>query len=174
MPVTLRRCPELLSVLLPAVMLGIGCLADEPKSGKGAYDSIAPRNAFGLSPEAKASPVQVAPPEPEAAPNIFLTGVAQIKGQKMAYLTVTTPGAKEAKYYRLAESEREGGIEVLGIDLKNGEVQIKDRGHAVKLTFSRNGAAPVASSVAVPVNVQPPPLPAPPVVSKPLTVPVAK
>lgn len=173
MPVTLRRCPVLLSVCLPAILLGVSCLADEPKSGKGAYDSIAPRNAFGLSPEAKSSPVQVAPPEPETAPNIFLTGVAQIKGQKMVYLTVTTPGAKEAKYYRLAESEREGGIEVLGIDLKNGEVQIKDRGHAVKLTFSRNGAAPVASAGAATVAVQTPPVP-PPLSTKPMAAPVPK
>lgn len=173
MPVTLRRCLVLLSVLLPAITLGIGCLADEPKSGKGAYDSIAPRNAFGLVPESKVAPAQAVTTEPETAPNIFLTGVAQIKGKKMAYLTVTSPGAKEAKYYHLAEAEREGGIEVVGIDLKNSEVQIKNRGNLVKLTFSRNGAAPVASSVAVPANVQTPAISAP-VVSKPLSVPAPK
>jgi hypothetical protein len=142
-----RRLALLLAALvfLPSMMQA----GEAPQAAD--FTSIVPRNAFGLVPAAVVPTVQFVP-VPEASPNILLTGVASFKGKKLAYLTVTTPGVKEAKYLKLGESERDGDIEVTSIDLPKGEVRLKDRGRPAVVNFIKNGATTVAA-------VAPPPLP---------------
>ncbi len=142
-----RRLALLLAALvfLPSMMQA----GEAPQAAD--FTSIVPRNAFGLVPAAVVPTVQSVP-VPEASPNILLTGVASFKGKKLAYLTVTTPGVKEAKYLKLGESEQDGDIEVTSIDLPKGEVRLKDRGRPAVVNFIKNGATTVAA-------VAPPPLP---------------
>ncbi len=145
-------------VFIPAVLRA----GEDAKATE--FSSIVPRNAFGLVPVAAAPAVQL-PPVPEASPSILLTGVTQIEGKKMAYLTVTTPGIKEVKYLSLGETERDGAIEIMAIDLKSGEVQLKDRGRPKVVNFVKNGAAALnpASGVVPAVNtLKPQVLTAPP------------
>lgn len=129
--------------LLPTVL----CAGEGTKASE--FSSILPRNAFGLVPVAQPTVAQAAP-VPEASPNILLTGVALLKGKKMAYLTVTTPGVKEPKYLSLGEAEREGAIEVMAIDLKSGEVQLKDQGRPKVVNFIKNGATTLTPASIMP------------------------
>lgn len=136
--------------------------------GDNPYKDIVVRNAFGLQPPPP--PPTNAPPVPEAPPsNIVLTGVAKIGGQKLVFLTLTTPGEKEPKYLKLAENERDGAIEVTSIDPKTGRVGLKNRGITSFINFESNGAKPNVAAAAAP-GVKPGMPGVPPVPGAPATV----
>lgn len=144
------------SVLLACALLAGTVRADNP------YQEIVTRNAFDLkAPVVIEQKVETAPLEAPA--HIVLSGMALVDGKKQVFLSVTKPGGKVAKYLRLGELEREDGIEVVEIDLKNDRVRIKRNGRLSVMTFATHGAK--AAAVA-PVMAVTPPLP-PPVMVQP-------
>ena len=137
-----------LMVGLGVTMVASAVMADNP------YQEIAMKNAFGL----KAGPAVVEEaviekPLPQA--NLALSGMARLAGEKQVFLSVTVPGEKRATYLRLGEQEREGGIEILEIDLKNEQVRIKQNGQLIMMTFMTHGI----KASAPPVLIAPPPMP---------------
>jgi len=140
------------SVLLACALLaGAGMVrADNP------YQEIVTRNAFDLkAPVVIEQVVPTAPPEAPA--HIVLSGMALVEGKKQVFLSVTKPGEKVSKYLRLGELEREDGIEVVEIDLKNDRVRIKHNGQPSVMTFATHGAK--AAAAAAPAMAATPPLP---------------
>ncbi len=107
------------------------------------YQEIVTRNAFDLkAPVVIEQKVETAPLEAPA--HIVLSGMALVDGKKQVFLSVTKPGEKVAKYLRLGELEREDGIEVVEIDLKNDRVRIKHNGQPALMSFATHGAKVVA------------------------------
>lgn len=129
---------------LVALMLVVGTGAAQAGHP---YEQIAEKNAFGLKAapviEPKIVPVPVAPPS-----DVTLTGMASVAGKKQVFLKMVVPGEKDAKYLRLGELERDGGIEVLEIDLKNERVRLKHNGQPMVMTFATHGAKAGSTPVA--------------------------
>ena len=129
------------------------------------YQAIVERNVFGLKPPPP-------PPDPESvkppAPKITLTGVATILGRKQA-LMKTPPApvkagetSKGEQFYTLAEGQRDGDLEVLQIDEKQGIVKVSYAGQVSSLDFTNNGAKFVAGPPPGVVPGAPGAIPAPP------------
>lgn len=135
-------------LLACALFAGAGVVrADNP------YQEIVTRNAFGLkAPVVIEQRVETAPPEAPA--NIVLSGMALVEGEKQVFLSVTKPGERVAKYLRLGELEREDGIEVVEIDLKNDRVRIKHNGQPALMSFVTHGAKAAAMAAVPPLPVQ--------------------
>ena len=119
------------------------------------YSSIINRNMFDLhAPEPVAPPVSNAPPS-----NIKLTGITTIMGSRRAFLMVTEPGQPE-KSCILSEQQRDGGVEVLAINEKEGSVKVDNGGTIVTLTFDKDGNK--LPSMPAPMKIAAvPPVPAP-------------
>jgi hypothetical protein len=104
------------------------------------YQPIVDRNVFGLKPPPP-------PPNPEdnkpPPPNIQLQGITTIIGKKRALMKVMIPGKPgvkaEVASFILAEGQREGDIEVLEIDEKEGVVKVNDFGTITNISFKNNG-----------------------------------
>jgi hypothetical protein len=144
-------------LLLPTVGL-LAAASDNP------YKSITARNSFALVAPPPPAPVEQPPPPA----NIKLTGISTLWGDKRAMLMVqdtSGPGKPDLSYI-LREGQRDGQVEVLSIDDKNGIVKVKNAGVVSSLSFDQNGIKvaglpvppPAGSSVARPPNA----LPAPP------------
>jgi len=143
-----------LGCIAGAVALWAAATALAVESSGSPYQSIVARNVFGL----KDPPP---PPRPEdnkpPPPNIKLQGITTILGNKRALLKVSMPpkpGVKpEEQSFILAAGQREGEIEVLEIDEKEGTVKVDDFGTITNLNFKNNGVV-IASG-------PPPGMPAP-------------
>ena len=86
--------------------------------GLNPYSDITARNIFRLKPPPPAVILpQPVPPRP--MPAILLTGVADFKIARWAFVTRTDPG-QPPKKYTLSVGEREGGLELLGLDANSG------------------------------------------------------
>jgi hypothetical protein len=115
------------------------------------YQQIIDRNVFALKPPAP-------PPKPEdnrpPPPNIKMTGIITLLGQKRVLLKLQPPpkpGAKaEEESFILASGERQGEVEVLEIDEKNGIVKVNDYGTITNLTWENNGVKVAAAPPPVP------------------------
>ncbi len=106
---------------------------------KAAYQIIVDRNPFGLRP--LPPPLSAAgPPEPPPKPpaSFKLVGITSIQSPKKALIlkTETTPNSKP-KYFRIEEGGRDGDIDVLEIDAKNGSVKIAYAGNNSVLKFEK-------------------------------------
>src|SRR5690349_14553010 len=117
----------------PAAVAGGTNVSDSP------YKAIFVRNLFGLRP----AEVRTAPPPAAPSSTIVLTGITTILGGRRAFLEITPPPkplqpAKQISCI-LAEGEREGAVEVVQIDPKNGSVKVSDNGTLTTLTFEKNG-----------------------------------
>lgn len=111
-----------------------------PGTNEGPYSAIWLRNVFDLKPvppPATEDPKTNAPP-----PNVELTGITTILGNKRALFLVTeqVPGKPPGKpeSYILTEGERQGILEVLEINVKAGTVKIKNEGNISTITFTTN------------------------------------
>jgi hypothetical protein len=125
-------------------------LADIPGNP---YHGIVDRNLFNLKPLPK--PGDILPP-PEPPPKITLTGFTTILGDKRVLFKVQVakpPQPPKEESYILTEGQRDGDIEVLEIDEKEGVAKFNNHGTVQTLDLANNGAKPA--------NV-PPPTTAPP------------
>ena len=106
------------------------------------YQTIVDRNVFSLKPP---------PPPPNADDNkpqpvkITLTGITTIFGDKRVLMKSPAPPGKPGEpakpelSYILTEGQREGDIEVLEIDDKNGNVKLNNAGTIVTLNIDKDG-----------------------------------
>ena len=106
---------------------------------KATYQIIVDRNPFGLRP--LPPPLSAAgPPEPPPKPpaSFKLVGITSIQSPKKALIlkTETAPNTKP-KYFRIEEGGRDGDIDVLEIDAKNGSVKIAYAGNHSVLKFEK-------------------------------------
>jgi len=117
--------------------------SDTSSSTATGYEGIAERNIFGLKP-----PPPPAPPADTVKPpalKITLTGITTFGGKKALMKTTGAikPGeAAKEQYYILREQEKDGEIEVLQIDEKNGMVKVMNSGTEQTLTFDKDGVKP--------------------------------
>jgi hypothetical protein len=107
------------------------------------YQSIVDRNVFNLKPApAPADPSETTKP---TALKITLTGMISI-GTKRVLMKTAPPqgkpgeGPKTEQSYILAEGQREGDIEVIEINEKQGSVKVNNAGSVQTLTFEKDGA----------------------------------
>lgn len=136
---------EILGCLLGGMLLAMETLAanghraDIPRVnvGDNPYGVIVERNVFNLK-----EPPPPPPPDPTNAPppNVELTGIMSILGEKQALFMVQDaplPGKqpKPPESYILTVGQREGPIEVLAIDAKDKKVKIKNDGIVSTITF---------------------------------------
>ncbi len=83
------------------------------------YQVIAERNAFALKPDQPSDPAVSTTPPTE---DLSLTGLCSLYSVRCALFTVTDPG-KPPTYFKLAEGEQNGWLEVLSVDVENGTVK---------------------------------------------------
>src|SRR6266850_3328059 len=128
------------------IALGLLSLSASGIPTDSGYQTIPEKNIFRL----KELPVeQPTNPEPKVAlPKVFLTGITTIFGNKMALFRVQYPArpgepAKEESLI-LAEGQRDGGIEVLGVDEVTKQVRVNNFGSEMTLTFEKDGVKPAA------------------------------
>lgn len=145
----MRRKRKLIVLVscLGLVVQGQANTSDNP------YQPIIDRNVFALKdPPPAPDPAEANKPP---APNIFLTGITTIFGNKRALIKTTpTPGPLKPgmekptdQSYVLTEGQREGDVEVLKIDEKAGTVQLRLAGKEMTINFEDNG---VKTAAAVP------------------------
>lgn len=125
--------------------LGLVCLSAWGISTDSGYQTIPQKNIFRLKEPPVEQPTNL---EPVALPKMLLTGITTIFGNRMALFRVQYPGrpgepAKEESLV-LAEGQRDGGIEVLGVDEVRKEVRVNNSGTEMTLTFEKDGVKPAA------------------------------
>jgi hypothetical protein len=123
---------------------------DSVEPARTPYQPIVDRNVFGLKPPPPPAP----PPEPKKeVSKIVLAGITTLGGSKKVMLKTQTPGKPgqpaQDQYYTLPEGQRDGEIEVVEIDEKNGIVKVKHSGNPVTLDFESNGNKPPVSAAPV-------------------------
>ena len=116
------------------------------------YQAIVARNPFGLK-----EPPPPAPPPPPVSTTlpgkVVLTGITTIFGNSRALLEVTEQEVGKTPTTRrpiLHEGDRDGGVEVLSIDVENSLVRIRFAGAETNITFetpkmSQSAPAPMAA-----------------------------
>src|SRR5689334_9926584 len=125
------------------------CTIAYADSSANPYQSIVDRNVFGLRPPPPPPSNEPVRPPP---PGIALTGITTILGKKLAFLNVQVPPkpGEQAKggpqSFMLGIGEREGEIEVLEIDEKDGVVKVNDYGVITNVPFAK---VPTTPTVAV-------------------------
>ncbi len=107
------------------------------------YQGIVERNVFGLKPP---SPPPKTEPDKPPAPDITISGITTIFGNKRAILSAKMPARPpepaKPQSFILAEGQRDGELEVLEIDptLDGGTVKVKNFGQVMTLSMNKNGA----------------------------------
>lgn len=132
----------MLMCTLAAFVLCTAANAATSDSTGSPYQGVVERNVFGLKPPPP-------PPDPEATkpppPKIFLQGITTFGGIKRALLKAQMPAKPgeppkaDQSSFILAEGQRDGDIEVLEIDAKEGTVKVNDFGTITTLDFEHNG-----------------------------------
>jgi hypothetical protein len=107
------------------------------------YQGIVDRNVFNLKPPPR--PEDSLPP-PEPPPKITLTGFTTILGDKRVLFKVLVPAKppqpQKEESYILTEGQRDGDIEVLEIEEKDGVAKFNNHGTIQTLDLANNGAKP--------------------------------
>jgi len=141
-PIRVRPCLFVVAVFFASSAIAT---TDSP------YQSIVDRNIFGLRPPPP--PPSNEPPKPPIPP-ITLTGITTILGKKLAYMLIQLPPkpGEQAKpgptSFTLSEGERDGEIEVVSIDDKNGSVKVSEFGTITNVTFGKLPSTPAPPTVA--------------------------
>ena len=141
---------ELFLLALSGLFLsGVAAKASGPSQTGNPYQVIAQRNIFGLRPPTPAQKVE-APPAP--LPNVVLTGITTLLGEKRAFLEITPltrpPQPPKPEACILTEGQREGEVQVVQIDPKAESVKILNTGVEMTLTFEKNGRKPTTVATA--------------------------
>jgi hypothetical protein len=149
--------------LVSGLLLGLSArqlVADVPAD---AYLGIAGSNVFRLR-----SPLLEPGPPPAPLPKVTPVGITTILNDKRALLRVSFPAhppepAKEVSCI-LTVGQREGPIEILGIDESAGSVKLNNSGTVMVLTLAQDGPrlqsqppAPSPLQVPSPARLPPPP-----------------
>ena len=152
--VIMKHGDKMLICTLAALTLCAAANAATSDASGSPYQGVVVRNVFGLKPPPP-------PPDPEATkpppPKIFLQGITTFGGIKRALLKAQMPAKPgeppktDQSSFILAEGQREGDIDVLEIDAKEGTVKVNNFGTITTLDFKHNGiqqaaAAPGASA----------------------------
>lgn len=145
----MKHGKRMLMYTLAAFALCTAANAATSDSSGSPYQGVVERNVFGLKPPPP-------PPDPEATkpppPKIFLQGITTFGGTKRALLKAQMPAKPgeppkaEQSSFILAEGQREGDIEVLEIDAKEGTVKVNDFGTITTLDFKHNGIQQTAAA----------------------------
>jgi hypothetical protein len=127
--------------VLSSLFCCAGAQAIETEAAASPYQGIVDRNVFGLKPPPPPGPTA---PEPPPAPKVTLTGITTILGKKQVLGKFQMPAkppeqAKEVPFI-LAEGEASGDIEILEVDVKAGNVKLKDYGTLLTLNLEKDGA----------------------------------
>jgi hypothetical protein len=145
-----------LIVAMGSFLLGAAVRADVAETPDQRYQVIIDRNAFGLKPAPKISPIQTN--QPPAPVNIKLSGITRDFAGLKAWMVIppqTGPGKNSnPQYLSIPEHEKQGDIEVLEINEKESTVKILNAGTPVELNFKENGLpTPAAMPVpGIPIN----------------------
>jgi hypothetical protein len=105
------------------------------------YAAIVSRNAFSL----RDKPVETPKPKAEVAPppedvDIALTGVAEIKGEAVAFFATPKEDAPgKYQYFSLKDGEKNPHFVLESIDDDKGAVQIRQNGKRMTLNVKDNG-----------------------------------
>ncbi len=115
------------------------------------FERIPQRNVFGLKGQEPQTPSGAPPP---SLPNITLTGITTILGQKLVLLKAQPPVPKGGQAPKpepmiLAEGQKEGPIKVLSIDVGSGDVKLDNSGTVMTLNLEKDGAKLPISAVPV-------------------------
>jgi len=143
---------------LAMLILCASACAITPSPSTNRYEAIPDRNVFGLKPSTS-MPQQ--PPQ-KNPPQIILTGITTLLGNKLALLQALLPAPPglppREQRLALTEGQREGNIEVLEVDEKAGRVKVDDFGTITNLTFERNGPKLPSAPPSAPALASPGPL----------------
>jgi hypothetical protein len=123
--------------------------ADVAQSTGNPYHVIIDRNGFGLKPPPP--PLTNAPPTNPVTPvSIKFTGITSDSTSKKAWMMIPPSGkSSNPQYLSMAEHEKQGDIEVLEINEKEGVVKILNAGQPIELNFKDNGL-PTPAALPVP------------------------
>jgi hypothetical protein len=137
MPILRRAKAAFLAGLAASLTL----LAAAAESATNPYQVIIERNLFSLKPSA---PPQPAEPDHPPPPKVTLTGITTIFGDKEVLMKVLMPARpgeppKEQSFI-LAEGQQEGGLRVLKVNEKTGDVTLNDFGTVLTLNLDKDGA----------------------------------
>jgi hypothetical protein len=131
-----KTCSHWLS-LWAAVLVATVAHATTRGSAPDRYERIRERNAFGLKP--RETPATQEPPR-QPLRKVILTGVTTLGGYKRALLKIEPlpgkAGEKEESVI-LTEGQREGDIEVVQIDERDGKVTLNNSGEVETITFEK-------------------------------------
>lgn len=142
----------LCSALAAAVFCSSASMIGAASSGD-VYGKISARNLFGLHDPPQAQPPEQ--PKPQL-PKIVLTGTTTILGRKMAFVKIQPPpkaGEQQQgeQSLILGEGQREGAVEVLGIDEIAGSIRVNNSGTEMTVGFDKD-AGKVAGGPPLPPN----------------------
>jgi hypothetical protein len=87
------------------------------------YHTIADRNVFNLQPAPRVTPPPQSAPASKVMPQVFITGITDVCGRRQALVEMSEPGKPPIKAV-LTEGERVGPLEVIQIDMKEGQVKV--------------------------------------------------
>jgi hypothetical protein len=141
--------------LLSGLVLSLSATLLVTETSGHPYLVIVGRNVFALQPP----PPRVPEPPPAPLPKVVPVGITTIVGVKQALLRVYLPArppepAKEVSCV-LSAGQREGPIEVLGVDAATGSVEVNNSGTVMVLSLDRDSPRQQASLM--------PPGPPPPI-----------
>jgi len=110
----------------------------------GRYQLILDRNPFSLK---DPPPPPVAPPPSNPPPvevNLKISALSLTSGGKHAYFVVPPAPGKHTNtlYWKLAEGDVHGDVELLSIDYDEGEVTVMNAGQRVVLSLKENAPEP--------------------------------
>lgn len=163
-----RAVTERAPASAPAVAPGaaVAAVAAPEEATGNPYDSIVGRNVFGLKPP----PPPPAPPDPDKLnppPTIELQGLTTINGRPQvlfkAKLPAKPPAPAQDASFVMSAGERQGEIEVVEINERDGVVKFNNHGRLQELNMKDNAAKPVAGAAipALPIPGAPPGVPPP-------------
>jgi hypothetical protein len=120
------------------------------------YYAIADRNVFNLQPPPPVTAPPPATPAPKVMPQVVITGITDVCGRRQALVEIAEP-AKPLIKAVLAEGERVGPLEVVQIDIKQGQVKVNIGGEESVLRL-RAPPSTVPPPTGRPALLPPPPL----------------
>jgi len=122
------------------ILLAVTARADVTERAVNPYHVIIDRNPFGLRPP-PAPPTNAPPTTPPVVVTVKFTGITSDSTGRKAWLVIPPQPNKNPnpQYLSIAEHEKQGDIEVLDIDEKEGTVKILNAGQAFELNFKDHG-----------------------------------
>ena len=147
------RLSLVLLVLLLALVATISRANEDTKINP--YESIAARNPFQLrDPPPQPNPEDFAKPPPAPLATVEVTGVMNMLSKKMVLLEIVPGPGKPPLKPTLQEGERVEAVEVLFIDVENGEVKINNGGTITNIALKTPPKQPTGPAGPLP-GVQP-------------------